>query len=71
MELICQFSYLIWTRISDFVDKGVIMTFLDVQDPALQIQRGRGGAQAGQVKWVQVDNEYLLKYYLLIELLAS
>ena len=49
MELICQFSYLIWIRTSDFVDKGVIMTFLDVQNPALQIQRGRGGAQAGQV----------------------
>ena len=63
MELICQFSYLIWIRISDFVDKGVIMTFLDVQDSALQIQRGRGGAQAGQVKWVQVDIKYPLKYY--------
>ena len=50
MDLICQCSYLIWTRISDFVDKGVIMTFLDFQDPALQIQRGRGGAQAGQVE---------------------
>ena len=49
MELICQLSDLIWTRISDFVDKGVIMNFLDVQDPALQIQRGGRGAQAGEV----------------------